>query len=546
MVIDSPLVGSTNIHKYRIAHISLHFTEAVELSRLMPSCDSTKSDCDQTDSDFWSIVGESRLAHGLGLFRLTCEEQIFESYPYVDKQSIIDNSKRSNLSPPIYLIPIIPSTLSSPQTDHPVYDILRQKMGSESSNARHGSNQSSFTQFSLALVLDHSHIDSPSSIHKTTIMTPRDLSQCSLSILPDAEQTLRPAVSLLTSGSKKTVDGEIRYIPCDDHNNGSGRGITPVSMCLTSQPTHTQSQSHTPRPVPSSTSGVSVLTEEHVDTLLRSASQLVTPHTHTRTHTHARTPQQDCPPVATNFLQSSMTVSEGVGNVVEALLAPLQPLFSNVFNGVWGGMFQTVLGYSMAPGVSESITKDLLRIIPAHLKVSVPTAVAEVVKDQLPGPVAKAVGDYVTWTVSNKITEYLMDHVTPTVAEVTVRRLLLTVPGKVSFLTTRHLAPMLTKSVTHSIVPALTQTLERSPLRWSWCEACREHKKLCEYCWQTSTTLHNGFYYAGYYSTYYADYYSRFFEGETQTKRKWKKRQDLNLEITRNRYEVVRDVKADE
>jgi hypothetical protein len=258
---------------------------------------------------------------------------------------------------------------------------------------------------------------------------------------------------------------------------------------------------------------------------------------------------------ASAFLETSSSASASasaaarlqasLGSIVETTLSPLVPQATNVINGVFGTLLQTQFAYSLVPSLTETISKDLMRMIPAHLKLSVPSAVAEIVKDQLPGPVARAVAERVTWAVANKLTAHLVQHVTPVVADVAVRKLAMTVPGKVAHLANRQLAPMLTKALTHAVVPALSETLAHSPLRMSWCEACRERGKLCQYCWQNPTQNHAAMHYAGYFSTYYADYYSRYFDGALQQRRAEAHRRALDLELVRNRYELVRDVEVD-
>ncbi len=233
-------------------------------------------------------------------------------------------------------------------------------------------------------------------------------------------------------------------------------------------------------------------------------------------------------------------VQHQVGSIIDAAIAPLKDMVTNLFNGVLGGQFATVLGTSALPGAAQAIITDILRILPTHLQNKVPTSVAEIVKDQLPLPVAKAIAEHVTWTVTNRMTEHMMDHLVPDVADTTTRRVTMRIPKQIARSVTKRLAHMVTRSVTHAVVPALSQTLERSPLRYSWCEACREHGQLCQYCWQNARNLHAGFYYAGYYSTYYSDYYTKWFDQTLRHLAFEQRDYENHFERMRDQYKVTK------
>jgi len=237
------------------------------------------------------------------------------------------------------------------------------------------------------------------------------------------------------------------------------------------------------------------------------------------------------------------SLGDGTASIIDKSLAPLAEMFTNVFNGVMGGMMATILGTQAVTGASQSIVSDISRILPNHIRTKVPIMVAEVVRDQLPRHIAKATAERVTWILTHRMTKHMMSEVIPQVSEATARRVTLRVPKKVARIVTRRLSHMLIRSLTHSIVPALTQTLERSPLRESWCEACREHNKLCEYCWQTATQLHAGFYYAGFYSTYYSDYYTRYFDHHMAYLESEARATEVEYEKIKDLFTVTRETK---
>jgi len=239
-------------------------------------------------------------------------------------------------------------------------------------------------------------------------------------------------------------------------------------------------------------------------------------------------------------LSSSMLVQAHVAGVVDGAMQPMQPMIGGVYCGVMGGQLTQSLGSTVVPAVAETVVKDLSRTVPVHLKAYMPSSLAELIKANLPGRVLRAVSDYVTWTLANKLSDDMMTRSMPTVVEDVIRRVALISPGRAAAMATTRLAHALTRSLTHAVVPALTKTLEYSPLRQSWCEACRKEFKLCQYCWQNNSHLQAGLYYAGYYSTYYGDYYTRYFMDELGGRRRELKEHELEIERLRSRFEVIR------
>ena len=70
----------------------------------------------------------------------------------------------------------------------------------------------------------------------------------------------------------------------------------------------------------------------------------------------------------------------------------------------------------------------------------------------------------------------------------------------------------LTRSLAHTVVPALSQTLSHSPMQDYYCYYCFHKKTYCQYCSYAPAQLYYSMYYAGFYSTYYGDYYSNYFK----------------------------------
>ena len=73
---------------------------------------------------------------------------------------------------------------------------------------------------------------------------------------------------------------------------------------------------------------------------------------------------------------------------------------------------------------------------------------------------------------------------------------------------------ILTRSLTHALVPTLTLALSHDSHQTEWCRACFEHsnRNECEKCNYAPSVLYYTNYYSTYYSDYYADYYGDYYQ----------------------------------
>mmetsp|Transcript_3257 Transcript_3257/g.5046 ORF Transcript_3257/g.5046 Transcript_3257/m.5046 type:complete len:189 (-) Transcript_3257:55-621(-) len=69
------------------------------------------------------------------------------------------------------------------------------------------------------------------------------------------------------------------------------------------------------------------------------------------------------------------------------------------------------------------------------------------------------------------------------------------------------MVPILAKSLTHSLVASLSETMTHSPLQDYYCYYCATKKEYCEYCQASSSQRYYAMYYAGYYSSWYSGLY---------------------------------------
>ena len=223
--------GSTEtenrVHKYNVALFTLYFKEAMSSQRLNPTCinavptNAASSTCSNVDQEFWGKFGEDMMNQAYGLFRLSCETTIFESYPlFRTKRTIPSHALRDingvlsavdHEGPPVYLVPIIPTSTASTTRelhvlDHALYDILRSKVQMNDNAQYYSTNDSgAFTKLTLALILQYTQplpqlsTDSAARApHALThrILSPAALRKCALEALPPPHQPLHPPVAL--------------------------------------------------------------------------------------------------------------------------------------------------------------------------------------------------------------------------------------------------------------------------------------------------------------------------------------------------------------
>jgi len=641
-------------HGYTVAIFEVDFDTPLSVTR-----DSLGSGKD--DTSFWSSLGDSWRESPLGLLRLSCPGQSFESFPRFSQAAgsanITSQETADALGPPIFLAPL-PSSADSAwafgdpspasllrRLDHPVYHVLRSVQEDVTVPGR-------VSTLRAALVLHHSQpqpraqADAAwrmprrlSHVHGHVDVLPvRSLAKCELELLAPESQSIQPPVRVAPVAAAPAahatgtaapagapapavalapaaVAGRVSFVSavacagrrlCLEVSAVASRAAAAVAPAAAADAAVAVSVDAPPMSPAGAHSALSsaarfLRVQGHLDHLALPSASALAQHAAAAAplspddellllrSTHPEHPaayrlapaaaavaaaangtaaaagaaassepvaveaveapmldsplkcsfDSDSDPVFLT-LSSSMLVQAHVAGVVDGAMQPMQPMIGGVYCGVMGGQLTQSLGSTVVPAVAETVVKDLSRTVPVHLKAYMPSSLAELIKANLPGRVLRAVSDYVTWTLANKLSDDMMTRSMPTVVEDVIRRVALISPGRAAAMATTRLAHALTRSLTHAVVPALTKTLEYSPLRQSWCEACRKEFKLCQYCWQNNSHLQAGLYYAGYYSTYYGDYYTRYFMDELGGRRRELKEHELEIERLRSRFEVIR------
>ena len=151
-------------------------------------------------------------------------------------------------------------------------------------------------------------------------------------------------------------------------------------------------------------------------------------------------------------------------------------------------------------GLSGALIRSLSKGIPATTLETIPFVVSE--------GLAESLMLYITEQVTNEITGPLADRLADALGETIPAELDTDGVAKLAERVSTVTIHSLTRSVTHSVVPALVHTLTHSPLQDFYCYYCFHHKAYCQFCQYAPQQLYYAMYYAGFYSSYYSSYYA--------------------------------------
>lgn len=194
--------------------------------------------------------------------------------------------------------------------------------------------------------------------------------------------------------------------------------------------------------------------------------------------------------------------------IFTGLLSPLKEPIAGVFNTVLGFSMASSLGGALEAGLGDEVPLTLARSVGPALNRQIVPQVTEVVTDQAPPGVAMHLMTFIVEKVTNKVTEDVTTRILQTVLPAVVRKVDLFVPAETGLDVARTLGPILTKALTHSVSPALAHVLGHSPLSDYFCYYCFHQQIYCEYCQYSPAQNYWTMYYAGYYSSWYSYYYS--------------------------------------
>jgi hypothetical protein len=157
------------------------------------------------------------------------------------------------------------------------------------------------------------------------------------------------------------------------------------------------------------------------------------------------------------------------------------------------------------------ITGELIH----HLTTFFVGALSRQIPEHITGPI---IGD-VASKVEDHITEYVSARTATSLAAIEARVLEHTVPSTLASIAVQPvfeasefaLAHLVTRGVTHALVPTLVQTLAYGKHEETACWNCRNHGQQCDHCHHSHQQLVAAAHYSHYYESYFSDYYADYF-----------------------------------
>ena len=252
-------------------------------------------------------------------------------------------------------------------------------------------------------------------------------------------------------------------------------------------------------------------------------------------------PGPDCLPIPDTIANETKAISlletqhELLGRSEESqeaqfigmIKGPLESIMSPIMNPLGGVMSATVMDAAMpmSGGSLHDNLKYMHEQITASLIVSLTAKVPEIIGHIVPYEISSELAgslrnrltqffltdDMLPRAVGNAVIDLIADRIVKTVSRSTASR--------ISELTTPPALHLLTRSISHAVVPTLVHVLTHNPLMDYYCYYCYHKKLYCSYCQYQPSQLYYAQYYTGYYSTYYSDYYTDWFKTPTASYR---------------------------
>jgi hypothetical protein len=220
------------------------------------------------------------------------------------------------------------------------------------------------------------------------------------------------------------------------------------------------------------------------------------------------------------------TAVSGIFGLIKGVFQPVMGLLGDALGASLGGQVFSAVSEVAIPGLIDDISLELTRSTGQMILQMVIPSVSETLDDQIAATLSHELANYVSVAAGNKITQSVEKQVTDEVGRNVADRF---PKESLAINVVYQLGKMLTKSVSASLVPALTHTMTHQPLMDYYCYYCYYNKQYCRYCQYAPQQTYWGYWYAGYFSSYYADYWSKFYS--EQVKIKLQAQRDRKAEI---------------
>ncbi len=171
------------------------------------------------------------------------------------------------------------------------------------------------------------------------------------------------------------------------------------------------------------------------------------------------------------------------------------------------------MSQSAAPQIEQrntaTIGGELARLVTPHLSETLVPPLLETLSAQIEQSTIELTQRYVTKGVTAMLSMDLTESINAGLVEsIPSDELHQKIGLRTARLMTRPLNHILSRSLSHAIVPSLLHTTSHNPLQDFYCYYCFHHKAYCQYCTYAPSQVYYAIYYAGFYSNYYSDYYA--------------------------------------
>jgi len=202
-------------------------------------------------------------------------------------------------------------------------------------------------------------------------------------------------------------------------------------------------------------------------------------------------------------------VKSRTGNpgIVQAFFAPVIPMVISMIPPQVIDAVLPPIKRLVFTGVVDVVTEVHNEMATNPIWTETLNPVTDKVVEETTKEVSERVGKYVYNNIAKLVVPDMVELMTRVVTERTLPLACSTAIGRIAIRTRQILVPVLSKSITHSLVASLSHTLTHSPLQSYYCYYCSKFNEYCEYCSLSTSQSYYAIYHAGYYSSWYALYY---------------------------------------
>lgn len=208
-------------------------------------------------------------------------------------------------------------------------------------------------------------------------------------------------------------------------------------------------------------------------------------------------------------------IDGAVKGAVESVSGPAVEVMSGGMTEILDSNLGATLGQTSESSVADELVQKLVPEIAKGVDGIIP-AMGEALSAQLEERVTHDMATAVVGPVGDDVSQRLRPGLQASVTSQVTAAADSSGSAETALGAVKPLSYTLSKMLTHSIVPALVQTLHHSASQDYICYECYHHQTWCDKCHYAPVQVMYGSWYAGFFSTwytpYYADYYYEYFK----------------------------------